>query len=140
MSYGKFYKIENNIDNIKVLTTRIKDELGKIITIHTKYAVNLMDFVSKNKATYDEAKTIFDDKIIESANIIASEKPNDNRNELLKVFLDLREVFTGKVYSIKVVDYKYEITERKNKGAEEKSKLKTQNEPLKLDKEKERKF
>ena len=126
VSYGKFYKIENNIDNIKGLTTRIKDELGKIITIHTKYALNLMDFVSKNKATYDEAKTIFDDKTIESANIIASEKPNDNRNELLKVFLDLREVFTGKVYRINVIDYKYEITELKNKAADEKSKLKIQ--------------
>ena len=140
VSCGKFYKIENNIDNSKGLTTRIKDELGKIITIHTKYAVNLIDFFSKNKATYDEAKTIFDDKIVESANIIASEKPNDNRNELLKVFLDLREVFTGKVYSIKIVDDKYEITELKNKAADEKSKLKTQNEPLKLDKGKEPKF
>ena len=64
MSCGKFYKIENNIDNSKGLTTRIKDELGKIITIHTKYAVNLMDFVSKNKATYDEAKTIFDVRLL----------------------------------------------------------------------------
>ena len=52
----------------------------------------------------------------------------------------MREVFTGKVYSIKIVDDEYEITELKNKAADEKSKLKTQNEPLKLDKGKEPKF
>ena len=31
VSYDRFYKIKNNIDNNKGLTTRIKDGLGKII-------------------------------------------------------------------------------------------------------------
>ena len=31
VSYDRFYKIKNNIDNNKGLTTKIKDGLGKII-------------------------------------------------------------------------------------------------------------
>ena len=53
VSHDRFYKIKNNIDNNKDLTTRIKDKSGKTITIDTKYAVNLMDLILKNKSKYD---------------------------------------------------------------------------------------
>ena len=46
-----------------------------------------MDLVLKSRITYDEVKTIFDDKIITSANNIVSEKPTNNRTKLLKYFL-----------------------------------------------------
>ena len=51
-----------------------------------------MDQVSKNEITYDEVKTIFNDKIIKSASIVGLEKPSDHRTKLLKIFFDLGEV------------------------------------------------
>ena len=48
VSYDRFYKIKNNIDHNKGLTTRIKDGSGKTIIIDTKYAADLMDQVSKS--------------------------------------------------------------------------------------------
>ena len=52
----------------------------------------------------------------------------------------MREVFTGKFYGLKILNGKYEVIKLKNKAANEKSKLETQNEPLELNKEKEAKF
>ena len=63
------------------MRTRIKDKLGKIIDIDTKSAADLMDWVSKNKNTYDKVKSIFNDDILKSANT------NSNRTKLLKIFL-----------------------------------------------------
>ena len=68
------------------LTTSIKDKQGKVIIIDTKDAEDLMDQVSKNGITYNEVKTIFNDKIIKSATIIILEKPSNNRTNLLKLF------------------------------------------------------
>ena len=99
-----------------------------------------MDLVSKNKITYDKVKTIFNGKTIITVNIIASEKPSDNRTKLLKTFLDLGEVFNGIVYSLKMFDDKNEIVRLKIKADDKQSKLETQNGPLELDKEKEPKF
>ena len=139
LSHDRFYKIKNNIDNNKGLATKIKDKSGKVIIIDTKYAANLMNLILKNKVKYDEAKRIFNDNIIESISSINFEKPSSNRTKLLRVFLDLREVFTGKVYRIKVDD-KYDIIKLKNNAADKKSKLETQNESVELDKEKKTKF
>ena len=99
-----------------------------------------MDLVSKNKITYDKVKTIFNGKTIITVNIIASEKPSDNRTKLLKTFLDLGEDFNGIVYSLKMFDDKNEIVRLKIKADDKQSKLETQNGPLELDKEKEPKF
>ena len=52
----------------------------------------------------------------------------------------MREVFTRKFYGLKILNGKYEVIKLKNKAANEKSKLETQNEPLELNKEKEAKF
>ena len=134
MSHDRFYKIKNNIDNNKGLATKIKDKSDKMIIIDTKYAANLMNLILKNKVKYDEAKRIFNDNIIESISSINFEKPSNNRTKLLRVFLDLREVFTGKVYRIKIDD-KYDIIKLKNNAADKKSKLETENESLELDKE-----
>ena len=140
VSYDKFYKIKNNIDNTKSLTTRIKDKSGKAIIIDTKDAADLIDQITKNGITYNKVKMIFNDEISKSATIIALEKPNDNRTKLLNIFFDLGEVFTERFYSIKIFDDKYEVIELKNKADDKQSKLKTQNESLELDKEKEPKF
>ena len=51
VSCDRFYKIKNNIDNDKVLTTRIKDKSGKVMIIDTNDAVDLMDRASKNRIT-----------------------------------------------------------------------------------------
>ena len=123
VSSNRFYEIKNKIDNNKGLTIRIKDKLGKVINIGTKDATYLMDQVSKNEITYDEAKTILNDKIVRSANIIALEKPSDNRTKLLKIFFALGEVFTGRFNSIKIVDDKYEAVEFGNKADDKQSKL-----------------
>ena len=40
VSYDRFYKIKNNIENNKDLTTRIKEGSGKTIIIDTKYAAD----------------------------------------------------------------------------------------------------
>ena len=90
VSHDRFYKIKNNVDNNKGLTTRIKDKWGKTINIDTKYAVGLMDLISKNKGKYDEAKRIFNDNIIGSISSINSKTPSDNRTKLLRVFLHLK--------------------------------------------------
>ena len=110
-----------------------------MIIIDTKYAANLMNLILKNKVKYDEAKRIFNDNIIESISSINFEKPSNNRTKLLRVFLDLREDFTGKVYRIKIDD-KYDIIKLKNNAADKKSKLETENESLELDKEKKTKI
>ena len=54
-----------------------------------------MDQVSKNEITYDEVKTIFNDKIIKSASIVGLEKPSDNRTKLLKIFFWFGRSFTA---------------------------------------------
>ena len=109
MSYDRFYKRKNNIDNNKGLTTRIKVKSGKVIIIDTKDTADLMGSVSKNGITYDKVKTIFNDEIIKSTNIVALEKPSDNKTKLLKVLFDLGEVFTGRFYSVKIFDDKFEV-------------------------------
>ena len=140
VNYDKFYRIKNNIDNNKSFTTRIKDKSGKVIIIDTKDAADLIDQITKNRITYNKVKMIFNDEISKSATIIALEKPNNNRTKLLNVFFDLGEVFNERFYSIKIFDDKYEVVELKNKADDKQSKLKTQNESLELDKEKEPKF
>ena len=74
--------------------------------------------------------------IIDAINSIVFEKPSNNWTKLLNAFLDLKEVFTGKVYKIKIDDDKYEAVKLKNNAANKKSKLEKQNESLELDKEK----
>ena len=69
-----------------------------------------------------------------------SEKPSNNRTRLLKIFLDLGEVFRERFYSVKIFDNKYEVVKLKNKADDKQPKLETQNEPLELGKEKEPKF
>ena len=140
VNYDKFYRIKNNIDNNKSFTTRIKDKSGKVIIIDTKDAADLIDQITKNRITNNKVKMIFNDEISKSATIIALEKPNNNRTKLLNVFFDLGEVFNERFYSIKIFDDKYEVVELKNKADDKQSKLKTQNESLELDKEKEPKF
>ena len=93
--------------------TRIKGRSSKIIIIDTKYAADLIDLVSKNKITYDKVKLIFNDKILKSVNIVASEKPSENRTKLLKTFFDLGEVFTAKFSDLKILDDKNQVTELK---------------------------
>ena len=61
-----------------------------------------MDWVSNYEIAYDEVKTIFNDQIVKSADIIASEKLSDNRTRLLKTFLDLGEIFSGRFYSLEI--------------------------------------
>ena len=61
-----------------------------------------MDWVSNYEIAYDEVKTIFNDQIVKSADIIASEKLSDNRTRLLKIFLDLGEIFRGRFYSVEI--------------------------------------
>ena len=120
--------------------TRIKDKWGKVIIIETRDAVDLTDRVSKNGITYNKIKTIFNDEIIKLVNTIAFENSSGNRTKLLKVFLDLGEVFTRRFCNIKIFDDKYEVVELKNKADDKQPKLETQNEPLELDKEIESKF
>ena len=95
------------------MTTRIKGGLSKIIIIDTKHAADLIDLVSKNKITYDKVKLIFNDKILKPVNIVASEKPSENRTKLLKTFFDLGEVFTAKFSDLKILDDKNQVTELK---------------------------
>ena len=60
-----------------------------------------MDLVSKSRITYDEVKTIFDDKIITSANNIVSEKPTNNRTKLLKYFLIWEKILLKEFTALK---------------------------------------
>ena len=96
VSYDRFCETENIINNNKGLTTRIKDKSGKVINIGTKDATGLMNLVSKDEIAYHERKTIFNNKIVKSADVTTSEKPSYNRTRLLKIFLDLGEVFSGR--------------------------------------------
>ena len=82
-----------------------------------------MDWVSNYEIAYDEVKTIFNDQIVKSADIIASEKLSDNRTRLLKIFLDLGEIFSGRFTVLKFFDNKYEVVELKNKANDKQSKL-----------------
>ena len=50
------------------------------------------------------------DNIIGSIISINSGKPSNNSTKLLGVFLDLRKVFTGEVYKIKIYDDKYDTS------------------------------
>ena len=63
-----------------------------------------MDQISKNEITYDEVTIIFSDQINSVANKIALTIPTDNKTELLKLFFDLREVLSGELYRIEIVD------------------------------------
>ena len=54
------------------MTASTKDKSGKVINIATKDAADLMDWVSKDEIAYDEVKTIFNDKIVKSVDLIAS--------------------------------------------------------------------
>ena len=63
-----------------------------------------MDQISKNEITYDEVTIIFSDQINSAANKIALTTPTDNKTELLKLFFDLREVLSGELYRIEIVD------------------------------------
>ena len=69
-----------------------------------------MDLISKNKGKYDEAKRIFNDNDISSISSINSRKLSNNRTKLLRAFLDLREVFTGEVYKIKIYDVNMKLS------------------------------
>ena len=61
-----------------------------------------MNWVSNYEIAYDEVKTIFNDQIVKPADITASEKLSDNRTRLLKIFLDLGEIFSGRFYSVEI--------------------------------------
>ena len=63
-----------------------------------------MDQISKNGITYDEVTIIFSDQIVSAANKIALTTPTDNKTELLKLFFDSREVLSGELYRIEIVD------------------------------------
>ena len=72
VSYDRLYEIKYNIGNNKGLTASTKDKSGKVINIATKDAADLMDWVSKDEIAYDEVKTIFNDKIVKSVDLVAS--------------------------------------------------------------------
>ena len=110
------------------------------MTTETKYAGNLRELISKYKGKYNEIKRIFNDNIIGSISSINAKKLSDNRAKLLRVFHNLRDVFTGEVYEIKIYDDKYDIIKLKNNSVDKKSKLETQNNSLELYKEKEPNF
>ena len=140
VSSNRFYELKNNIDNKKSLMTRVKDWSGKTITIDIKDASNLMDHISKNQITYDEVKMIFNYKIISAGNKIAITNLTD-KTKLLKIFFDLREVLSGELYGVKIVDGKYESVKLKNKADDEQSRLEIQREmPSELGNKEELKF
>ena len=72
VSYDRFYEIKANIVSNKNLAPKVKNASGKTIIIILKDALDLIDQISKSNITYDVAKTIFDDKIVNEANIITS--------------------------------------------------------------------
>ena len=140
VSSNRFYELKNNIDNKKSLMTRVKDWSGKTITIDIKDASNLMDHISKNQITYDEVKMIFNYKIISAGNKIAITNLTD-KTKLLKIFFDLREVLSGELYGVKILDGKYESVKLKNKADDEQSRLEIQREmPSELGNKEELKF
>ena len=140
VSSNRFYELKNNIDNKKSLMNRVKDWSGKTITIDIKDASNLMDHISKNQITYDEVKMIFNYKIISAGNKIAITNLTD-KTKLLKIFFDLREVLSGELYGVKILDGKYESVKLKNKADDEQSRLEIQREmPSELGNKEELKF
>ena len=140
VSSNRFYELKNNIDNKKSLMNRVKDWSGKTITIDIKDASNLMDHISKNQITYDEVKMIFNYKIISAGNKIAITNLTD-KTKLLKIFFDLREVLSGELYGVKILDGKYESVKLKNKADDEPSRLEIQREmPSELGNKEELKF
>ena len=140
VSSNRFYELKNNIDNKKSLMNRVKDWSGKTITIDIKDASNLMDHISKNQVTYDEVKMIFNYKIISAGNKIAITNLTD-KTKLLKIFFDLREVLSGELYGVKILDGKYESVKLKNKADDEQSRLEIQREmPSELGNKEELKF
>ena len=62
-------------------------------------------------------------KLLDQPILLLLKKPSDNRTKLLKIFFALGEVFTGRFYSIKIVDDKYEAVEFGNKADDKQSKL-----------------
>ena len=140
VSSNRFYELKNNIDNKKSLMNRVKDWSGKTITIDIKDASNLMDHISKNQIIYDEVKMIFNYEIISAGNKIAITNLTD-KTKLLKIFFDLREVLSGELYGVKIVDGKYESVKLKNKADDEQSRLEIQREmPSELGNKEELKF
>ena len=140
VSSNRFYELKNNIDNKKSLMNRVKDWSGKTITIDIKDASNLVDHISKNQITYDEVKMIFNYKIISAGNKIAITNLTD-KTKLLKIFFDLREVLSGELYGVKILDGKYESVKLKNKADDEQSRLEIQREmPSELGNKEELKF
>ena len=112
VSYDRFYEIKTNIANNKNLAPKAKNASGKTIIIKLKDALDLIDQISENNITHNVTRTIFDDKIVNEANIITSIKPTDKRTKMLKIFYDLGEVFGGKFYDIKIVDGKYKSVKK----------------------------
>ena len=99
-----------------------------------------MDHISKNQITYDEVKMIFNYKIISAGNKIAITNLTD-KTKLLKIFFDLREVLSGELYGVKILDGKYESVKLKNKADDEQSRLEIQREmPSELGNKEELKF
>ena len=72
VSYDRFYEIKTNIANNKNLAPKAKNASGKTIIIKLKDALDLIDQISENNITHNVTRTIFDDKIVNEANIITS--------------------------------------------------------------------
>ena len=96
-----------------------------------------MDRVSKSGITYDKVKTIFNE-IVKSANIIASEKPSNNRICYEKYFLIWEKFLLESFTALKflMINIRSRNVELKNKADDKQSTLETQNEPLSLTKKK----
>ena len=119
--------------------TKGKDASGKRISIDKiKDVSDLMDQTLKNQIAYEEAKMMFNDKILTPANITASTNSANNKNKLLRIFFDLKEVLDRKLYDLKTVGDKYVTVNLKNKAVDKQPELETQKEiTLELDKKKE---
>ena len=119
--------------------TKGKDASGKRISIDKiKDVSDLMDQTLKNQIAYEEAKMMFNDEILTPANITASTNSANNKNKLLRIFFDLKEVLDRKLYDLKTVGDKYVTVNLKNKAVDKQPELETQKEiTLELDKKKE---
>ena len=96
-----------------------------------------MDQTLKNQIAYEEAKMMFNDKILTPANITASTNSANNKDKLLRIFFDLKEVLDRKLYDLKTVGDKYVTVNLKNKAVDKQPELETQKEiTLELDKKK----
>ena len=96
-----------------------------------------MDQTLKNQIAYEEAKMMFNDEILTPANITASTNSANNKNKLLRIFFDLKEVLDRKLYGLKTVGDKYVTVNLKNKAVDKQPELETQKEiTLELDKKK----